>query len=318
MRLKLLLASCALKGSYDSSSSASVLAESMKSVRVGIFLAGLPLFLEVRDPMVFTNRRPLVWELIEAHQALIEPLPRPCDEARTPRSIASNYDDASDSSSRESLAALVECWEPAVLQQVESHLIKQELLSQCSGEYWPLQAFYRGEYYSNEVNRLVLSVVTSNPDQLFEPAIRLLRTSVAHNTANGYPLAAAASTLAQILYECGREPRHREESLRVLQDSLLAVPGHALRHAHLSPSNSAMYRLPTATSSSSSLQGQHDQSFRTVPWREAVNAAKVTVVCVATRRTLKLRALVRSAVALGHSVTVLGLGQKWPGFGLKV
>jgi len=318
MRLQLLLASYALKTSYDSSSSALVLAETMKSVRIGISLAGLPLFLEVRDPMVITNRGPLVRELIEAHQALIEPLPRPCDETRV-ASTATNKN-ASSAGSRDNLAALVDCWEPVVLQQVESHLIKQELLSQCSGEYWPLQEFYRGEYYSNEVNRLVLNVVTTFPDQFFEPAVNLLRGSVAQNPANGYPFAAAASTLAQILDESGSSPYHRDEASRVLQDSVLAVPGHSLRHAHLSPSNSSMYRLPLATSSSSSLQGHHHQhpSFHTVSWSEAVDAAKVTIVCVATRRTLKLRALERSAVALGHSVTILGLGQKWPGFGLKV
>lgn len=278
----------------SSSNNASVLAETVKSVRIGVSLAGLPLFLEVHDPMVVKDRRPLVRHLVEAHYALIAPLPRPCDDSAANIAVAGT--------SAAALAALAECWEPTVLQQIESHLVKLELLSGGRGEYWPLAAFYRGVDYSNEANRLVLSVVTLHPDTLLDPAAQLLRAAIAHNALRGKPLAAASSTLAQLLHDGGR-PTDQVEAFNVLRASVLAVPGHDLRHAHLQNCQSHHRHTP--------VQGG-------VSWRDAVQAAPLSVVCVATRRTMNLRNLERSAAALGHEVTVLGLGQPWSGFGLKV
>lgn len=314
--LQLVLGSCALGSHASSSHNASVLtAKPVKSVRIGVSLAGLPLFLEVREPMMVKDRRPFVRQLVEAHHALIAPLPRPCDDhAASVALLADNTpDDPSDAPSAAVLAALVECWEPTVLQQIESHLVKLELLTRCQGEYWPLVDMYRGAGYSNEANRLVLSVVSSHPGALLGPAAQLLRAAVAHNAARGRPLAAAASTLAQLLHDGGRGVQDQVEARDVLRESVLAVPSHAQRHAHLQTAY-PYYRQPRLLA----VARAEDAPAVNVSWRAAVAAAPLAIVCVATRRTAQLRDLERSASAVGHAVTVLGLGQPWPGFGLKV
>ena len=45
---------------------------------------------------------------------------------------------------------------------------------------------------------------------------------------------------------------------------------------------------------------------------------KIKVVTVATRETPELKALIRSAKSNGMDLTVLGLGEKWQGFGTKI
>lgn len=216
-------------------------------VTVPLSIFGQPFFVSV--PTNTIDHKPQVEELLTPE--LLSTLPNICGEF--------DGDDNKD------------CWLNEIVWQVESYLVAEELSTGIEGKYWVFNAFYRGRFYANEANRMVQKVVAQNRE-LEQAAINALRLAVNENAAFDRPFAAAAHTLAELLYGAGEVG----EAASVLRASMLDLPGSALCLSE------AVERGPLPSPGS-------------VEWAKAVLAAPLEVVVVATKRVPELADLEASA-----------------------
>ena len=173
------------------------------ALEVALTLAGEVMHVSVDEPLQRSDRRSIAEAALRSHRNLL---------SRLPTGICSDDDGEKNGRSvcEVGSPAHLDAWLNEVVWQVEAALVRAEL-QHMDGKHWDLVSFWRGRGFSNEANRMILREVVTREPKFFSNASALLRRAILtpfSRTAAAPPIlpiiapfAAAAHTLAQILFD---------------------------------------------------------------------------------------------------------------------